>query len=393
MDRYIVLRDLAARPMVSPLDAALAAAAGRHRPEPRLDLETLSRRDLADIIREPGVAAIAPDMRTALIAPLEDAADDQAAEAWGIATVGAATSHRTGAGTIVAVLDTGIAAAHPAFASVEVTEADFTGTGNGDANGHGTHCAGTILGRAVDGQRIGVAPGVARVLAGKVLDGNGRGSSAMIFNALDWAVRQGAQVVSLSLGFDFPGNVQRQVEAGWPVELATSAALEAYRANLGMFNALMAMIRAGGAFGPGTVVVAAAGNESRRDRDARFEIAASLPAAAEGVVSVGALTRAPGGGLEVASFSNTFPQVSAPGVGILSARAAGGLVSLSGTSMACPHVAGVACLWWEEIRAAAVIPPSAGAVIARLLAKARTDVFKPGSDPADRGAGLVTAPA
>jgi subtilisin family serine protease len=136
--------------------------------------------------------------------------------------------------------------------------------------------------------------------------------------------------------------------------------------------------------------VAAAGNESRRDQNPDFEIAASLPAAAEGVVSVGALKQGEGG-LSVASFSNTFPQISAPGVKIISAKPGGGTTAKSGTSMACPHVAGVAALWWEAVRASDV-PPVARTVLAKVLASARTNVFDPGVDVADRGGGLVWSP-
>ena len=157
-----------------------------------------------------------------------------------------------------------------------------------------------------------------------------------------------------------------------------------------MFDALMEVVQSQAAFSQGSVIVAAAGNESQRDVQADYEIAASLPAAAEGVISVGALQQGQDG-LQVASFSNTFPQVSAPGVGILSAKAGGGLRSLSGTSMACPHVAGVAALWWEAARKSA-LNASATAVMAKLLASSRTKVFASDVDFADRGLGLVTAP-
>ena len=83
--------------------------------------------------------------------------------------MGADTSSCTGNGIVVAVLDTGIDASHPAFAGVEVIQKDFTGEGDGDQHGHGTHCAGTIFGRNVNGTRIGVAMGVKKALIGKVL--------------------------------------------------------------------------------------------------------------------------------------------------------------------------------------------------------------------------------
>jgi subtilisin family serine protease len=361
----------------------------RSPPEPQVETAALSARDVRDAARDPTVAAIAPVMPTSLIRPF--AAEAEAGTtAWGISAVKADESPFTGTGVTVAVLDTGVEAAHPAFAGVSVVEEDFSSTGNGDRQGHGTHCAGTILGREVQGTRIGVATGVTRLLAGKVLGDDGGGDSDMIFRGIQWALQQNADVISMSLGFDFPGMVQRLVGQSWPADLATSLALEAYRGNLRMFDALMEMVEARAAFGQGTVLVAAAGNESRREVDPNYEIAVSIPAAAQGIVAVGALA-AGTGGLTVAPFSNTFPQVSAPGVAVMSAALGGGLRALSGTSMATPHVAGVAALWWETMRAAPV-NPSAMAVTARLLSSTRTGGFADGTDPADRGLGIVTAP-
>ena len=154
----------------------------------------------------------------------------------------------------------------------------------------------------------------------------------------------------------------------------------------------MQMIRAIAAFKSGTVIIAAAGNESKTDVNPDYKIAASLPAAAEGVVSVGALQQV-SGKYGIAFFSNTFPTIAAPGVDILSVKAGGGLRTLSGTSMACPHVAGVAALWWESLRKSGAVNPTAQLVLAKLLATTRTDAFAPGVSIADRGAGLVTAPA
>jgi subtilisin family serine protease len=396
MSDYVILRDLAAAPTAAPFDLRRPRTRGTaaEPPAPKVEVARgLTPTQAGDAARAPDVVAIARLMRTALIKPVAEGTAGAAAagDAWGIAAVGADASPRDGSGVVAAVLDTGIDASHPAFAGVTLVQRDFTGSGDGDGQGHGTHCAGTIFGRDVSGRRIGVARGVERALIGKVLDNNGSGTSEGIFAGIQWAIEQGAHVVSMSLGFDFPGMVEDLRGQGWPPTAATSAALEAYRGNLRMFDRLMEMVKAREAFGDGTIVVAAAGNESGRDAAPPFEIAASLPAAAEGVVSVGALARG-SAGFSVASFSNTFPQVAAPGVGILSAKAGGGFVELNGTSMACPHVAGVACLWWQEVRAAGLVTPNAFAVLARLLSSARPNVFAGGVDAADRGLGLITAP-
>jgi len=95
-------------------------------------------------------------------------------------------------GITVAVLDTGIDSTHPAFTGVTLIEEDFSGSGNGDVQGHGSHCAGTIFGRDVDGTRIGVAPGVDRALIGKVLGDDGSGDSIGLFRGIQWATDQGA---------------------------------------------------------------------------------------------------------------------------------------------------------------------------------------------------------
>jgi len=138
-------------------------------------------------------------------------------------------------------------------------------------------------------------------------------------------------------------------------------------------------------------VVAASGNESNRDGDPApaYEVAVSMPAAAQDVVAVGAV-RKNAKDFSIAPFSNTFPQVSAPGVDIISAKAGGGLVSFSGTSMATPHTAGVAALWWEK-RMAISANRVADMVRAELFATARNNVFAANSDPADYGIGLNRA--
>ncbi|TCO74232.1 S8 family peptidase [Rhodovulum euryhalinum] len=360
-------------------------------PGPELDSADLTANEAKDALRQNDVVGVVRAIPIALIAPRDMPADAAATDTWGIKVVRADVSPFTGAGVKVAVLDTGIDASHPAFAGMTLTQQDYTGEGNGDGNGHGTHCAGTIFGRDVDGQRIGVARGVTDAFIGKVLNSRGSGTSEMMFSALKRASEERVQVISMSLGFDFPGLVKYLVEQeDYPPDLATSVALEGFRTNLAMFNALMNMIRQQAVFDGGTVIVAASGNESRREIHPNYEVGASVPAVAEGCIAVGALQQGPAG-LTIADFSNTNPDIAAPGVGVLSARAGGGLAALSGTSMACPHVAGVAALWWEAARGG-VLPANASTVTLRMLASAALSGLAPGVQVADRGQGLAQAP-
>jgi len=356
-----------------------------------IEVDEIDTREIPALARDAEVLAIARAIPMKLIAPVEeqDAAEPAAdTVTWGVKAVGADTSPFSGDGIVAAVLDTGIDDSHPAFAGVDIVQKDFTGEGNGDEHGHGTHCAGTIFGRDTDGTRIGVAPGVKRALIGKVLGAEG-GSSDQIARAIQWAVDNGANVISMSLGIDFPGLVKDLEASDFPTELATSLALEGYRTNVQLFERLASLIRAQAAFGLVAVTTAAAGNESRRDEDPNFEINVSPPAVAEGIVSVAALGQG-AQGLTVAPFSNTGANVSGPGVGIVSAKAGGGLTVKSGTSMATPHVAGLAALWAERIK---TISPLGGLeVTSRLIGSATTEGLQPGFDPIDIGAGLVRAP-
>src|SRR5262245_7392261 len=111
--------------------------------EPRVDLADLRPADVLDLSRDPGVTATAPIMATKLIEPLEVPPSLAMKTAWGVSTIGADRSSFDGSGIVVAVLDTGIDGGHPVFQGVTLVERDFTGSGNGDRHGHGSHCAGT----------------------------------------------------------------------------------------------------------------------------------------------------------------------------------------------------------------------------------------------------------
>ncbi len=401
-NRYIILRDLSQVDLGEPFSGRSPGITTlRLSPfsVPRIDLEALTQQELADVRRDPKVVSIAPSMPTKLIQPVSTEEADTtptppSGATWGVGVVGALTSPFTGQGIIPAILDTGIDASHEAFQGVELVQQDFTGEGNGDGNGHGTHCAGTVFGRVVNGYRFGVATGVQKALIGKVLGEQGGGSTESIYQAILWALDQGANVISMSLGIDFPGLVEFLVkQQKLPIDLATSRALEAYRANVRLFDKLSALVSARSMMFQGTVIVAASGNESRRDLNPDYVLAVAPPAAADGIVSVGALQTPgePNTALKVAFFSNTGPNVAAPGYEIYSAKAGGGYWKLSGTSMATPHVAGVAALWAEKLvkQSGSV---NAIELYSRLIGQATFDRLAPGFNPLDVGAGLVQAP-
>ncbi len=394
MDRFILLRDrTAAGRRTQPHPVNPVDPPERVELLPEIETVQLSAAELRDAARDPSVRAIARAMPTRLIEPepLDEARPDDATPGWGLIATGADTCPLTGAGVRVALLDTGIDAGHPAFAGLALQHHDFAGSGNQDANGHGTHVAGTIFGREVGGKRIGLAPGIAQGLIAKVLTDDGHGSTEMLFNALCWAVAGESRVISMSLAFDFHGYADSLVQKqGFPLLLATEVALESYRMNQRMFDTLLAMLRQQSEPNGGFVLIAAVGNDSRRTISPEFEVGAALPAAAEGVLSVAALAHG-SDGLMVAPFSNTGAAVSAPGVGIVSATPGGGLRALNGTSMASAHVTGIATLWAEAL-ARTNDRITADTVATRLLGSVTSTGFASRTDRLDRGLGLVQAP-
>jgi hypothetical protein len=389
--------------------------------EVSLEVEDLSGKDLVEMRRDPTILEAAPPMPTQLIRPVGESRL-MAAEAvqlsrqdetpsiptqliepvaastvpaippmsWGVAAVKADVSKFSGAGVTVAILDTGIDQTHPAFKGIDTNRnnfKNFTTEVDQDIDGHGTHCAGTIFGRAMSACRIGVAPGVERALIGKVI-GKGGGSTDAIYKAILWASQNGAHVISMSLGMDFPAYRQR-LAASMPETVATSMALVGYRANVRLFDRLSQITSARDNVVPGSVVVAAAGNESKRPD---YRIAVAPPAAAEQFLSVAALGQIDAAGktsLTIAGFSNSGARLSAPGVDIWSAKLGGGLTLKSGTSMATPHVAGVAALWAEKLMGSKK-SFQASRVIEQ-IERAAQDLSSY-LDPDDTGLGLVQAP-
>ncbi|QNE19074.1 S8 family peptidase [Kribbella qitaiheensis] len=231
----------------------------------------------------------------------------------------------TGRGVKVAVLDSGVDAAHPDFAGRLQSE-NFTPEGPEDAIGHATHVASIVAGSgaASDGRYKGVAPD-AELLSGKVCVFDGCEES-WILAGMNWAVQQHAKIVNLSLGGgDYPGDD--------PLEQAV--------------NTLTATT--------GTLFVVAAGNHGSSAGTV------DSPGSAAAALTVGAVDRDDqmagfsGRGPTVAGLAK--PDVTAPGVGIVAAKASNSQIGdpvgtsylrLSGTSMATPHVAGAAALLAQE---------------------------------------------
>ncbi|MGY2085741.1 S8 family serine peptidase [Blastococcus sp. SYSU DS0539] len=240
---------------------------------------------------------------------------------WGVQAVRADVSSRSGRGIRVAVLDTGFDLTHPDFADRVVTARSFVaGEDAQDGHGHGTHCVGTACGPTSPpgGPRYGIA-GEAEIYAGKVLGNDGTGTDAGILAGINWAVTSRCPIISMSLGADV-------MQAHPPYSAAGGRALR-----------------------QGSLVIAAAGNNA--DRRARNDGFVGAPANSVEIMAVGAVDQA----LGMAWFSaRSLParggqvDIAGPGWEVFSAWPMPARYrTISGTSMATPHVAGVAALWAE----------------------------------------------
>lgn len=273
---------------------------------------------------EPATRTLAAGVSGVWLDGLRDLALDES-----VPQVGAPAAHAAGfdgAGTTVAVLDTGIDVTHPDLADRVVASENFTEEEDiRDLFGHGTHVASILAGTgaASGGQFGGVAPG-AGLLNGKVCDGGGGCADSWILAGMQWAAEQGADVVNMSLGGpDLPG--LDPIEQG--VETLTAEF--------------------------GTLFVIAAGNDGG---DATI----SSPASADAAVAVGAVDKAD----QLAEFSSRGPRIdgalkpdlTAPGVEITAANSKDGFLgepgepytTLDGTSMSTPHVAGAAAILAQQ---------------------------------------------
>ncbi|MFK0201943.1 S8 family peptidase [Streptomyces lavendulae] len=225
-----------------------------------------------------------------------------------------------GAGTRVAVLDTGTDLEHPDLKGRVDASKNFTDSDtDADRQGHGTHTISTVGGSGAEsgGAKKGVAPGT-RLLSGKVLNDHGYGLDSWIIAGMEWAVESKADVVSMSLGD--------------PSRTACDDPLAEAAGRLSRQGPLFVV--AAGNSGPGNNTV-------------------SSPGCASDVLTVGAVDRDD----TTAVFSSRGPagpghtlkpEIAAPGVGISAANMGGRGVyayqSMSGTSMATPHVAGAAAV-------------------------------------------------
>jgi subtilisin len=259
------------------------------------------------------------------------------AATWGLQATKVVGNRYSGTGIKVAVLDTGLDLTHPDFAGRAITTKSFiTGEDVQDLQGHGTHCIGTSCGPLnppdpASPRRYGIAYN-AEIFAGKVLSNQGSGADGGILAGIDWAITNDCQIISMSLGADIP--------PGTP------------------FSPIYEEV-AKRALSKGTVIIAAAGNSSRDPLTRKRRIPPNpvgRPANCPSIIAVAALDNQ----FVIASFSDGSIElngggvdIAGPGVDVYSTWSTKAVPTplryrtISGTSMATPHVAGIAALYAE----------------------------------------------
>ncbi len=292
--------------------------------------------------------------------PLPDSFEDGETAFWGVSAIGAGQSEFTGKSISLAILDTGFFMGHTGFTDREVIAKSFIqGETAEDGNGHGTHCAGNAVGSFRTGTqtRYGAAT-AANLYVGKVLSNAGVGRDSGILAGMEWALVKGCKIISMSLGAPSqPGQTYSRI-----------------------FNDLGQM-----AMENGTLIIAAAGNDSRRSQGIIRPV--NHPANCPSILAVAALDRF----LKVADFScgginpdGGEVDIAGPGVGVFSSYIAPhNYAFLSGTSMATPFVAGITAMLWEKH------PNASAEEIKSLLLKGARKLELLSKDV---GAGLAQAP-
>jgi subtilisin len=278
---------------------------------------------------------------------------------WGLEATNVINSRFSGKGIKVAILDTGFDLNHPDFQGRRIISKSFVdGEVVQDGHGHGTHCTGTACGpkNPQDGRRYGVAY-EADIYIGKVLSNSGQGADGSILAGINWAVDQGCHIISMSLG----GLVAVDQEYSDIYEQVARLALA-----------------------KNTLIIAAAGNDSYRDRDIINPV--SSPGNCPSILAVGAIDNRD----NIARFSNGTKGkygkvgIAGPGVDVYSSWPMNRrYYTISGTSMATPHVAGIAALYAEATQAK-------GRDLKELLTKNAKSLKNLSSS--DVGSGLIQAP-
>jgi len=241
---------------------------------------------------------------------------DDAESTWGLKATNVVRSRYAGSAINVAVLDTGLDLQHPDFQRRSITKQSFIqGQDVQDGHRHGTHCIGTACGfKDLNGRRYGIAHNC-NIYVGKVLDNSGHGPASGIFAGIEWAINNQCQIISMSLGNRIPDVSPAYEQVG-------KRALQ-----------------------NGCLIVAAAGNDGP-------SMKVGQPANSESIMAVAALDS----NLMLAWFSSRAGSyhgaqidISGPGVDVYSSvpMSLGGYALMSGTSMAAPHVSGIAALWAE----------------------------------------------